>query len=82
MGKIDDEIRPEFDTIYREVVLNPVTNFSGYFPKVNALAVKRSRKLLDYDAAKSKVKTETEKPFKKMSKLDEVTNAAFINCIA
>lgn len=73
MGRLDEETRPEFDMLYREVALAPITKFSCFFPKINSLITKRAHKLLDYDAAKSKVKHELEKPSKNAAKLDQVS---------
>ena len=74
MSRIDEEVRPEWESMYREVVLTPVTKFSMFFPRINNLVEKRSRKLLDYDAAASKVNSEMDKPSKNTEKLPQVPN--------
>lgn len=72
MAKIEEETRAEFDLLYKQVALTPITKFSCYFPKINGLVTKRAHKLLDYDASKSKLKRELEKREKNESKLNQV----------
>lgn len=72
MSKIDEEIRAEYDTVYRTVLVEPIARFSAYFPEISQLIAKRNRKLLDLDAAKSKVKGEVEKPSKDSNRLVEL----------
>ena len=74
MVKVDEVSRPEYDEAYRKTVLEPLTNFSLFFPEINEIITKRSHKLLDYDAAKSKVKKLVESPSEDSKKLAEVTD--------
>lgn len=73
MARVEEDVRPEWESLWREVVLTPVTKFAAYFPRVDALVAKRARKLIDLDAARSRVKAEVEKPSKDAGKLPQVT---------
>ncbi|CAH7674588.1 hypothetical protein PPACK8108_LOCUS14929, partial [Phakopsora pachyrhizi] len=59
----------ELDTPYRTTVLEPVGRFCSYFPEINNTLQKRHKKLLDYDAARTKVRKLAEKPSDDPSKL-------------
>ncbi|EPZ32344.1 Arfaptin/BAR adaptor protein Hob3-like protein [Rozella allomycis CSF55] len=69
MNSIDEELRVEMDQIYRFTVLDPITIYLEYFPQINDLIKKRNHKLLDYDAARSKVRKLVDKPADDASKL-------------
>ena len=67
--ELDARTAKELDVPYRATVLDPISKLSSYFPEVNKLIEKRNRKLLDYDAARSKQKKLAEKPADDPSKL-------------
>ena len=50
------------DSIYRDTVLNPLTKFVNFFPDINQQISKRSKKLLDYDQARTRTRKLIEKP--------------------
>lgn len=54
--------RREFDDTYRITVMEPVTNFGIMFPKCEELAKKRTKRLLDYDAARAHVQKTIDRP--------------------
>ncbi|KAI3623180.1 hob3 [Malassezia furfur] len=54
--ELDARTAKELDLPYRATVLDPISKLSSYFPEVNKLIEKRNRKLLDYDAARSRHK--------------------------
>ena len=58
----DQQARIELDEVYRMTVLDPIGKFLSIFPEVNELIKKRTKKLLDYDRAKSTVKKLADKP--------------------
>lgn len=67
--ELDARTAKELDLPYRATVLDPISKLSSYFPEVNKLIEKRNRKLLDYDAARSRHKKIAEKPSDDPSKL-------------
>ncbi|KAI8057908.1 putative BAR adaptor protein RVS161 [Syncephalis plumigaleata] len=69
MSEIDQSLRGDVDEQCRETVLNPIGRYCALFPEVNDAVRKRHNKLLDYDAARSKVRKLTEKPSDDPSKL-------------
>ncbi|KAJ9474059.1 putative Reduced viability upon starvation protein 161 (putative) [Pseudozyma hubeiensis] len=56
---------------YRATVLEPVGKLASYFPEINKILDKRAKKLLDYDAARSKHRKLVDKPSDDPSKLPE-----------
>ena len=73
MDKLDEEARTHFDSTFRASVLDPILQYNGYFPQINEIIKKRGNKLLDYDAARSKVRKLVEKPSDDPTKLPKVT---------
>ncbi|WFD03403.1 BAR adaptor protein Hob3 [Malassezia obtusa] len=80
--ELDARTAKELDLPYRATVLDPISKLSSYFPEVNKLIEKRNRKLLDYDAARSRHKKLTEKPSDDPSKLPradrELSDSKFV----
>lgn len=65
LTKASDQIcgdRAKFDEQYRALVLDPISRFAIIFPDFEDLIRKRNAKLLDYDAARSRVRRQIEKP--------------------
>jgi hypothetical protein len=60
------------DSTYRITVMEPIGKLVGILPFINDAIKKRNKKLLDYDAARSKVKRLVEKPSDDPSKLTRV----------
>lgn len=52
----DNELAEQVDATYRATVLDPISKMVSYFPEVNKNIEKRNKKLLDYDAARSRYK--------------------------
>jgi amphiphysin len=59
---LDASIGRELDAPYRTTILEPVGKMVSYFPIVNDGISKRNKKLLDYDAARAKVRKLIDKP--------------------
>jgi len=59
----------EFETPYRTTVLEPVGKMASLFPVINENISKREKKLLDYDAARSRLRKLMDKPPEDPSKL-------------
>lgn len=68
----------DLDEIYRTTVLDPISKFTMYFPEINAAITKRNHKLIDYDAARAKVKRLTDKPSDDIRKLPLIEKEANI----
>ncbi|TDL26179.1 BAR-domain-containing protein [Rickenella mellea] len=69
VSELDAVIQRELDAPYRTTIMEPVGKMNAYFPIVNEQISKRNKKLLDYDAARSKLRKVTEKPPEDPSKL-------------
>ncbi|PKI85112.1 BAR adaptor protein Hob3 [Malassezia vespertilionis] len=67
--ELDARTAKELDVPYRATVLDPIGKLCSYFPEVNKVIEKRGRKLLDYDAYRSKYKKLADKPSDDASKL-------------
>ncbi|KAI0058804.1 BAR-domain-containing protein [Artomyces pyxidatus] len=67
--ELDSGIGRELDAPYRATILDPLGKMNSYFPVINEHISKRNKKLLDYDAARSKVRKMTEKPSDDPTKL-------------
>ncbi|RCH95208.1 hypothetical protein CU098_006749 [Rhizopus stolonifer] len=50
------------DPAYQKAVLEPLARFASYFPEINEAIKRRNKKLLDYDAQRSKVRKLIDKP--------------------
>ena len=66
------QARKDFDEIYRACFVEPVARFAILFPECEGLIKSRNAKLLDYDAARSKVNKAAEKPSSCVEKLPRV----------
>ena len=62
VDELDTKTAKEIDAPYRATVLEPVGKLVSYFPEVNKILEKRNKKLLDYDAARSKHRKLVDKP--------------------
>jgi len=60
--EMDSKTGREMDAPFRATVLEPAGKLVSYFPGANQAISKHHKKLLDYDAARSKVRKLTEKP--------------------
>ncbi|SHO78028.1 Similar to S.cerevisiae protein RVS161 (Amphiphysin-like lipid raft protein) [Malassezia sympodialis ATCC 42132] len=69
LEELDARTAKELDGPYRATVLDPMGKLCSYFPEVNKLIEKRGRKLLDYDASRSRYKKQSERPADDPSKL-------------
>ncbi|OJA20087.1 hypothetical protein AZE42_02490 [Rhizopogon vesiculosus] len=67
--ELDSGIQRELDAPYRATVMEPLGKMNAYFPVVNEHIAKRNKKLLDYDAARSKLRKVIEKPSEDPTKL-------------
>ncbi|OZJ06413.1 hypothetical protein BZG36_00545 [Bifiguratus adelaidae] len=67
--QLDEQSRGELDSAFRTTVLEPLSRFCAYFPDINAAISRRNKKLLDYDAIRSKVRKLVDKPSEDTSKL-------------
>jgi amphiphysin len=75
VDNIDAKSRVEMDETFRKTVLEPTSRYTGYFPVINDVIKKRSKKLLDYDAARSKAKKLVDNPSDDPSKLPKVKSS-------
>jgi len=66
---LDAGVGRELDAPYRTTVMDPCLKMCAYFPIINETIGKRSKKLLDYDAARSKLKKVIDKPSEDATKL-------------
>lgn len=69
VDELDTKTAKEIDAPYRATVLEPVGKLASYFPEINKILEKRAKKLLDYDAARSKHRKLVDKPSDDPSKL-------------
>jgi amphiphysin len=67
--ELDSGVMRELDAPYRTTILEPVGKMGAYFPVINEHIAKRNKKLLDYDAARSKLRKLTDKPTEDPTKL-------------
>jgi len=80
---LDNSINREFDAPYRTTVLEPVGKMCSFFPMINETITKRDKKLLDYDAARSRLRKLIDKPsedptkFPKAQQENDETKEAF-----
>jgi len=66
---LDAGIGRELDAPYRATILDPSLKMCSYFPIINENIQKRNKKLLDYDAARSKMRKLIDKPSDDPTKL-------------
>ncbi|KAF9188596.1 hypothetical protein BGZ50_001249 [Haplosporangium sp. Z 11] len=76
VAKLEQQAQDEIDAAYRTTVLEPVGRYSAYFPEVNDAIKRRNKKMLDYDAARSKVRKLVEKPSEDSTKLPRAEHEA------
>ncbi|ODV90405.1 hypothetical protein CANCADRAFT_106303 [Tortispora caseinolytica NRRL Y-17796] len=74
--EIDAETVKSLDGPYRTTVLDPISRFCAYFPDINDAIKKRSHKMMDYDAARAKVKRAIEKPSDDVTKVPRLEKEA------
>ncbi|WFD30501.1 BAR adaptor protein Hob3 [Malassezia sp. CBS 17886] len=67
--ELDARVAKDLDVPYRATVLDPISKLCSYFPEVNKGIEKRGRKLLDFDATRTKYRKLSEKPDNDPSKL-------------
>ncbi|KAF9010594.1 hypothetical protein BDQ17DRAFT_1397273 [Cyathus striatus] len=66
---LDTGFSRELDAPYRTTISEPLGKMCAYFPVVNEHVTKRNKKLLDYDAARSKLNKLIDKPSEDPTKL-------------
>lgn len=69
VNEMDNQTAKQIDVPYRATVLDPISRLCANFPEVNKIIDKRSKKLLDYDAARSRHKKLQDKPSDDPSKM-------------
>ncbi|UZJ55878.1 hypothetical protein CBS101457_005198 [Exobasidium rhododendri] len=69
VDELDTKTARELDAPYRATVLEPIGKLCSYFPEINKTIDKRNKKLLDYDAARTKHRKLIDKPSDDPSKL-------------
>jgi len=67
--ELDSSTTGQLDQAFRVTVLEPAGKMVSYFPTINGLIDKRNKKLLDYDATRSKVRKLEGKPDNDVTKL-------------
>uniref|UniRef100_A0A0W0GFG9 Putative Hob3p n=1 Tax=Moniliophthora roreri TaxID=221103 RepID=A0A0W0GFG9_MONRR len=65
----------ELDIPYRTAISEPLGKMCAYFPVVNEHISKRNKKLLDYDAARSRLRKLVDKPSDDPTKLPKASRA-------
>lgn len=60
------------DTPYRTTVLEPVGKMCSFFPLINENIAKREKKMLDFDAARSRLRKLIDKPSEDPMKMPKV----------
>ncbi|KAG0378937.1 MAG: hypothetical protein J3R72DRAFT_462742 [Linnemannia gamsii] len=76
VGKLEQQAQDELDVSYRTAVLEPIGRYASYFPEINEAMRRRSKKLVEYDAARSKVRKLVEKPSEDSTKLPRAEQEA------
>ncbi|KAJ3868857.1 MAG: hypothetical protein NXY57DRAFT_1007235 [Lentinula lateritia] len=66
---LDGGFGRELDLPYRTAISEPLGKMCAYFPTVNEHIAKRNKKLLDYDAARSRLRKLIDKPSEDPTKL-------------
>ncbi|KAL7411021.1 BAR-domain-containing protein [Mrakia frigida] len=69
VDELDTGVGRDLDVPYRHTVLEPVGRFCSFFPTINSAIDKRNKKLLDYDAARSRMRKLAEKGSDDVTKL-------------
>jgi len=69
VGDLESSTARDLDAPFRATVLEPIGKMCSYWPEINKAIEKRNKKLLDYDAARTKARKLVEKPSDDSSKL-------------
>ncbi|EIN11425.1 BAR-domain-containing protein [Punctularia strigosozonata HHB-11173 SS5] len=67
--ELDNAVSRELDAPFRTTIMEPLGKMNAYFPIINEHIAKRNKKMLDYDAARSKMRKLIEKPSEDPTKL-------------
>lgn len=67
--ELEGKTARELDAPYRATVLEPIGKMCSYWGEINNTISKRNKKLLDYDAARTKARKLVERPSDDPSKL-------------
>ncbi|KAF8497660.1 BAR-domain-containing protein [Gautieria morchelliformis] len=62
VDELEASVSSELEVPYRTTIQEPVGKMCAYFPIINETISKRNKKLLDYDAARSKLRKAVDKP--------------------
>ncbi|KAI8598050.1 hypothetical protein EDD21DRAFT_326198 [Dissophora ornata] len=76
VSKLEQQAQDEVDAAYRTTVLEPVGRYSAYFSEINEAIKRRNKKMIDYDAARTKVRKLVEKPSEDNTKLPRAEHEA------
>ncbi|KAG0246996.1 hypothetical protein B0O80DRAFT_106184 [Mortierella sp. GBAus27b] len=74
--RLDQQAQDELDAAYRTTVLEPIGRYNSYFPEINEAIKRRNKKMVDYDAARTKVRKLVEKPSNDPSMLPKAEHEA------
>lgn len=69
VDELDSKTARDLDAPYRATVLEPIGKLCSYFPEINKTIDKRNKKLIDYDAARSRHRKLIDKPSDDATKL-------------
>ncbi|PWN88458.1 putative RVS161-protein [Acaromyces ingoldii] len=69
VDELDSKTARDLDAPYRATVLEPIGKLCSYFPEINKTIEKRNKKLIDYDAARSRHRKLIDKPSDDATKL-------------
>jgi len=69
VNELEQGIGRELDSPFRTTIMEPLGKMNAYFPVINEHINKRNKKLLDYDAARSKMRKLIDKPSEDPTKL-------------
>jgi len=69
VDELDAGVGRDLDAPFRATVLEPIGKLNNYYNTINAAIDKRNHKMIDYDAARAKVKKLVDKPSDDTSKL-------------
>eukprot|EP00834_Sanchytrium_tribonematis_P001790 NODE_46_length_32145_cov_0.918711.p17 type:complete len:236 gc:universal NODE_46_length_32145_cov_0.918711:24305-23598(-) len=70
--QLDNEVRQALDEPFRKNIMDPVNKYAASFQFFDELIKKRGRKLIDYDAARTKVRKLSESPSNDATKMPAV----------
>ncbi|CAM0139640.1 unnamed protein product [Umbelopsis sp. WA50703] len=74
--KLDEEAKKDMDATYRTTIIEPLSRYCAYFPDINEAIKRRNKKLLDYDAMRSKVRKLVDKPSEDAQRLPRAEQEA------